>query len=186
MKLSFPKLLLLAALFPLSAAASDLSYNHAEAGVALYPGSDNEQDFVGFDSRLSLELTPAVFVYGGLKFLTDEVDYTALHAGVGFRHRLETRTSIWGGVGLDYQELDFPNRAGTFDDTGLALRGGLRHQVNEALELGGSARVITGDLDYVGYAFTGRLALSRDLSLLGELDVFDGELGLIAGLSLSF
>lgn len=186
MKQSIQRLALVIALCPAAALASDLSYNYVEGGVALYPGADNDQDFAGFDSRLSAELTPEVFVFGGLKFLGDDIDYTAIHAGAGVQHGLNPQTSIWGGVTMEYQDFDFPSPAGGVDDTGLGLRGGLRHQVNQELEVGGSARVITGDLDYVGFAFTSRYALSRELSFLGELDVFDGDLGIIAGVSLAF
>ncbi|TVP60682.1 MAG: hypothetical protein EA349_01015 [Halomonadaceae bacterium] len=186
MKHSIQRLALIVALCPAAAMASDLSYNYVEGGIALYPSADRSQDYVGFDSRLSAELTPEVFVFGGLKYLTDDVDYTAIHAGVGFQHGLNRQTSLWGGVTMEYQDFDFPGNLGSVDDTSIGLRGGLRHQLNQDFEIGGSARVITGDLDYVGFAFTTRYALSRDLSFLGELDVFDGDLGIIAGVSLAF
>jgi len=109
------------------------------------------------------------------------VDYTAIHLGGGYKHSLQRNTDIWGGVTMEYQDFD-PGG----DDTSLGLRGGIRHQVDAVLELAGSARVITGDADYVGFAGTVRYALSRDLSFLGELDVQDGDLGLIGGVSLQF
>lgn len=189
MKHHIQRLALIAALCPAAALANDISYNYVEGGVALYSSATRaNQDFVGFDTRLAVEMTPEVFVFGGLKYLTDDFDYTAIHFGGGYQHSLNPQTSVWGGVTLEYQDFDVPSAfgGGSFDDTALGLRGGLRHQLNQDLEIGGSARIITGDLDYVGFAFTSRYALNQDLSFLGELDVFDGDLGIIAGVSLAF
>lgn len=187
MKTGLQGWLLAAALLPAAASAESLSYNFIEGGLALYPSYES-QTFLGIDTRGSIAINEQVFAFGGLKYLTDDIDVTALHVGGGFRHGLDARTDLWGGVTIEYQEFDFSscNFCGSVDDTALGLRGGLRHQVDEKLEVGGSARIITGDLDYVGLTGTGRYAIERNLKLFGEVDLYDGELGLIGGVTLDF
>ncbi|WP_139229912.1 hypothetical protein [Marinobacter daqiaonensis] len=163
--------------------AESLSYSYLEGGVALYPDFESE-DFIGLDTRGSLALNENVFVFGGLKYLTDDVDLTALHVGGGYRHGLDARTDLWGGVTLEYQELDW--NSAEVDDTGLGIRGGLRHQLTNELEVGVGGRVITGDLDYVGFTGTARYAIERDFKVFAELDVYDGEPGIIGGVTFEF
>ncbi|SFR56048.1 hypothetical protein SAMN05216203_1380 [Marinobacter daqiaonensis] len=172
-----------AMLLPVAAMAESLSYSYLEGGVALYPDFESE-DFIGLDTRGSLALNENVFVFGGLKYLTDDVDLTALHVGGGYRHGLDARTDLWGGVTLEYQELDW--NSAEVDDTGLGIRGGLRHQLTNELEVGVGGRVITGDLDYVGFTGTARYAIERDFKVFAELDVYDGEPGIIGGVTFEF
>jgi hypothetical protein len=183
MKKSFQGCLLAAALLPFTASAEGLSYNYVEGGLALYPSYES-QTFIGFDTRGSLAINDQVFAFGGLKYLTDDIDLTALHVGAGVRHGVDAKTDLWGGVTIEYQEAEFG--AASVDDTALGLRGGLRHQVDEKLEVGASARLITGDLDYIGLTGTGRFAIQQNLKLFGEVDLYDGELGLIGGITLDF
>ena len=84
-----------ALILPAASMAETLSYNYLEGGLAFYPDFES-QDFLGLDTRGSLALHENVFVFGGLKFLTDDVDLTALHAGGGYRHGLDPSTDIWG------------------------------------------------------------------------------------------
>jgi hypothetical protein len=180
--------LFIAALLPTAVSAESLSYNFIEGGLALYPSFESET-FIGVDTRGSLAINENVFAFGGLKYLTDDVDLTALHVGGGYRHGVDARTDLWGGVTIEYQEVDFPGACSfcdSVDDTALGLRGGIRHQLDEKLEVGAGARIITGDLDYVGLTGTGRYAIERNLKLFGEIDLYDGELGLIGGLTVEF
>lgn len=188
MKKGLQGLIVATALLPAAIAAESLSYNYVEGGLALYPGFES-QDFIGVDGRASLAINENIFAFGGLKFLTDDVDLTALHIGGGYRHGLDAKTDVWGGVTIEYQEVDFSSACsfcGSVDDTALGLRGGLRHQLNDQLEIGASARIVTGDLDYVGLTGTGRYAIQENLKLFGEVDLYDGELGLLGGITLEF
>ena len=176
-----------AALLPAAASAENLSYSFVEGGLALYPDFDS-QSFIGLDARGSVDIKNNIFAFGGLKYLTDDVDLTALHIGGGYRHSLDISTDLWGGVTIEHQDLDIDSCrfCDSVDDTALGLRGGLRHQVDEKLEVGGGARIITGDLDYIGLTGTARYAVQRDFKLFGEVDLYDGELGLIGGVTLEF
>lgn len=184
MKKGFQGLIAAAVLLPSAAMAESLSYDYLEAGLALYPSADNDQTLIGLDTRGSAAITQNVFIFGGLKYLTDDVDVTALHVGGAYRHGLDAKTDLWGGVTIEYQDYDFPR--GSFDDTALGLRGGLRHQLTNELEIGGGLRVITGDLDYVGVTGTARYAIERNFKLFAEVDVYDGDLGLLGGVTFEF
>lgn len=184
MKNGFRALAACSLLLPAAAMAETLSYNYLEGGLALYPDFESE-DLIGLDTRGSVLLHQNIFAFGGLKFLTDDVDLTAFHAGGGYRHGLDAKTDIWGGVTVEYQEYEW-DRGGDVDDTGLGFRAGIRHQLTNDLELGIGGRAITGDLDYVGFTGTARYAIQPDMKLFAELDVYDGEPGILGGVSFEF
>lgn len=173
-----------ALLLPAAAMAENLSYNYLEGGLAFYPDFDS-QDYIGLDTRGSVALHENIFAFGGLKFLNDDVDLTAMHVGGGARHGLDARTDIWGGLTMEYQEFD-RDRGGDVDDTGLGFRAGLRHQLTNDLEVGAGGRVVTGDLDYIGFTGTARYAIEPDFKLFAELDVYDGEPGILGGATFEF
>ncbi len=173
-----------ALLLPAAAMAETLSYNYLEGGLAFYPDFDS-QDFIGLDTRGSVAVHENIFAFGGFRFLTDDVDLTTLHVGGGARHGLDARPDIWGGITLEYQEFDW-DRGGNVDDTGLGFLAGLRHQLNNELELGVSGRLVTGDLDYIGFTGTARYAIEPDFKLFAELDVYDSEPGVLGGVTFEF
>lgn len=176
------------------------SYSFAEAGLALYPNFESET-LLGAQVRGSQALDTEWFMFGGLKALTGDIDVTTFHGGGGYRHSLDHRTDVWGGLALEYQEIEVercesvPQPGGNIarvcsdaatDDTAPGLRGGIRRQVHRDLEIGASARYVTGDLDYLGVTGTARYRWQRDVSVLAEADYYDGNFGVIGGLSLHF
>lgn len=183
MKKTLTSLLAAGLMAPAFAAAQNLNYNYVDAGLAFYPDFEDET-FFGLDATGSFAITPDVFVFGGMKYLTDDVDLIAFHIGPGYRFALDARTDIYGGLTLEYQEVDYDN--GSEDDTALGVRGGLRHRLTQELELGGQIRAVTGDFDYVGFSAYAQYFVRRDLGLIGELDVYDGNLGLIGKVRFAF
>ncbi|MFK7159599.1 outer membrane beta-barrel protein [Marinospirillum sp. MEB164] len=173
------------------ATAQALDYNRVEAGLAMYPGISGHTP-IGIDLRGSFELdefgAENFFAFGGLQYLTDKLDYTLFHVGGGYQHAVNQQTSLWGGVTIEYTKVEYSNWWGKWDasDTSLGLRGGVRHQIQPDLELGGSLRLITGDLDYVGITGSVRYDLQPQFYLLGEIDLFDGDLGFIGGIGMHF
>lgn len=169
---------------------ADLNYNYVEGGLGIW--SPSGQTFIGPDLRASFAATEDIFIYGGFRFLTDDIDYTNFHVGAGYRFALNGKTDIWGGANIEYQELEycwsdwFGSGCSSFDDTSLALRGGARHQLNDELEVGGSLRLVTGDFDYLGLNGHARYKLADNLDFKGELDIQDGDLGLFAGVTYYF
>ncbi|SFC38815.1 hypothetical protein SAMN05660443_2469 [Marinospirillum celere] len=166
------------------------SYNYVEGGLALYPGAtDADQTFIGPTGRGAMELEELtgidnLFAYGGLTYLTDDFDYTNFHAGIGYAHFLDAQTSVWGGGNIEYQKLSFSGFSSS--DTSIALRGGIRHQLNQDLEVGGGLRLVTGDWDYLGLSGTARYQLQDNLYALAEVDIWDGDVGVIGGVGMTF
>lgn len=183
-KLNVKKKLLslaVASLFVAGTAQADLNYNYVEGGLGIW--SPSGQTFIGPDLRASFAATEDIFIYGGFRFLTDDIDYTNFHVGAGYRFGINDKTDIWGGANIEYQKF---SNGGSISDTGIALRGGIRHQLNNELELGGSLRLVTGDFDYLGLNGHARYKLADNLDFKGELDIQDGDLGLFAGVTYYF
>lgn len=188
-------LVLASALFA-GGASAELSYTYVEGGLGIL--SPSGQTYIGPDLRASYLINENVFAFGGFRFLTDDFDYTNFHVGAAYRQAIDARTDWWAGASIDYQEIDggtqcFPNGFGgtqcfsnSFDDTAPAIRGGIRHQLDDDIELGVSARLVTGDADYFGLNGQARFRLQDNLSLTGEVDLQDGDFGLFGGVTLFF
>lgn len=189
---------LLPLLTAMQAVAQGPAYSMVEGGLTLYPNFESER-VIGADLRVSKALNTKYFAFGGFKALAGDVEVMALHGGGGYRHSLDHRTDLWGGVTAEFQEIEV-ERCVTVtvgstsqdcsdvstDDVAPGLRGGVRRQVHRDLEVGGSARLVTGDLDYLGLTATGRYRWQRNLSLLVEADLYDGNFGVVGGLSARF
>ncbi|XOZ35101.1 hypothetical protein ACMDCT_07665 [Halomonadaceae bacterium KBTZ08] len=172
------------------------SFSFAEAGAALYPNFESES-LLGAHARGSQMLSTEWFMFGGLKVLTGDIDVTSAHGGGGYRYALDHRTDVWGGLTLAYQDIELErcvtnplqgNRCSSVstDDTAPGLRTGLRRQLHRDLEIGASARYVTGDMDYLGVTGTARYHWQRNVSVVAEADFYDGNFGVIGGLSLHF
>ena len=159
-----------------------------EGGLVLYPSAGSiarSQDFIGPEVRGRVAVADDWFAYGGMQYLTDDVDFMTMHGGGAYRfpQLAQPDLEIWAGAGLEYARF---SNGGSHSDVGLGLRGGARYAVDERIELAGDIRVVTGDFDYVGLAGQMNYALSSDLDVYGRLDIFDGELGLGGGVRLNF
>ncbi|MFO7787119.1 MAG: hypothetical protein R6W87_05000 [Halospina sp.] len=190
----------LLALLAMPVWAQGPSFSYAEASLALYPNFESEP-LLGAQARGSQTLTTEWFMFGGLKVLTGDIDVTAAHGGGGYRYSVDHRTDVWGGLTAEYQEIERDRcndelRPGqgfvtlcssvSQDDTAPGLRAGIRRQLHRDLAIGVSARYITGDLDYLGFTGTARYRWQRNVSVLAEADYYDGNFGVIGGLSLHF
>jgi len=194
-KKAFFLLALAGMLSPAAVSANSISYNYVDGGLAFYP-SFNGQDFFGIDATGSVAVTPDVFVFGGLKHLTDDLDLTAIHLGGAYRVEVAPDVDVYGGLTLEYQKVEATFRfldgdglrrvTASFSDTALGLRGGIRARINEEVEIGGQVRLVTGDLDYFGISGYAQYFLSPNLGLVGEVDSYDGELGLIGRVRYNF
>ncbi|MDV2080776.1 outer membrane beta-barrel protein [Marinobacter xestospongiae] len=179
----------LASVLASTAAHAELGYTYAEGGLAMLD-TDTDDTLFGVDGRGSYQINRNIFAYGGLRFLSDDLDYTNWYLGGAYRHALDARTDVWGGANLEYQEVEADNCRGfsgcSKDDVSPAIRGGIRHQLDDRIEVGASARYVSGDLDYFGLTGQGRYKIQRNLSATAELDIQDGELGLFGGVTLFF
>lgn len=173
-------------------ASADLNYTYIEGGAAILSG-DASQTYIGFDTRGSYLINDNIFAYGGFRMLSDDLDYTNWYLGAGYRHALDAKTDVWVGGNLEYQELEnkvcnrfFGCASASVDDTAPAARGGIRHQLNEKIEVGASARYVLGDADYIGLNGQGRYSIQENLSITGEVDLQDGNFGLFGGVTYFF
>lgn len=187
---------LLVVVLPVTGVAQGPSYSYAEAGLALYPNFESEP-VMGADFRAGKALSSEYFAFGGFKALAGDVEVNALHGGLGYRHPMDHRTDVWGGVTMEYQEIEVENcftdplegrvcSDVSTDDAAPGLRGGIRRQVHRDFQVGASARLITGDMDYLGLTATGRYRWQQDIHILAEADFYDGNFGLVGGLSVPF
>lgn len=170
--------------------ASALNYNYVQGGLAYYPSFDTgpgvDQDFFGGDVQLSFTMTPNLFLLGGVQYLTDDVDLTAAHLGPAYRMPLQRGTDLYGAVTAEYQ--DFDANGASDDDTSVGVRVGMRQQMTPTFELNGQLRYIAGsdDFDYFGVRVGSVFDITEQMAFTGDLDLYDGEVGLIAGLRLNF
>ena len=183
------------------ASAQSLVTTYVEGNLAIYPGVSGETP-LGIDLRGAIELNEMtgvdnLFAFAGYRYLTDKTDYSNLYFGAGYNHSVDSQTRIWGGANLEYQKVEYDetycfhpgvcsSRSGSFNDTSIALRGGLRHQHSHELEFGGELRLVTGDFDYLGIKGFTRFFFEEDLYAIGEVDIQDGDLGLVIGLGKVF
>lgn len=187
----FKTLFLAAAMLPTLASADALNYKYAEGGLDILNAG---QDFMGVQARGAFSITDNVFAIAGVRSLSDITAYSHVWFGAGYNQAINQQTSAWVGGSLDVQQVEyryryrFTNRTYTEDvkETAPAVRGGVRYQLTPQLELAGSARFVTGDFDH--YAFTGttRFAVTNQFHLLGEIEVYEGDPGLLLGGSFMF
>ncbi|MBK1734362.1 hypothetical protein CKO15_03490 [Halorhodospira abdelmalekii] len=180
-----------------------LSYSYVDGGLAFYPSVDR-QDLVGVNVTGSYAITPDIFAFGGFTYLTDDFDYTAAYGGGAYRFEVMPDFDVYGGLSLEYQKVEGEDRwrvGGSYewvdgewrmrggetrrvtwseDDISLGIRGGARYLINDAFEVGGQARIVTGDWDYFGFNAYGQYHMTSNLGVVGELDIWDGDLGIIA------
>ena len=180
-----------------SVLADAVHHNRLETAVASYPNFEDE-------FTLGVVLRGAALVHqdwlalGGITALEGDNSLVAAHAGGAWRHVLDASTDLWAGATLEYQDFEgevcgFTDlnqgntcRTESVDDVAPGLRAGIRHQFHRDLEGEVGARYVTGDLDYLGFTATGRYRWLGDMDILAEVDFYDGNFGLIGGVSLRF
>jgi len=124
-------------------AISSFRYDYGEAGLAI-------GDLDGLRLGGSMALEGPWIALGRLEYLTDdegnsEVDLLLLSGGVGYVHPVEPNLDFVGSVEVEVgsAEIDTPGGSADDDDVGLNLRGGVRFQATEELELAGGLSVRT-------------------------------------------
>ncbi len=176
-------------------APEGINYNYLEGNLALYPSygaGPGSQDYVGVRVRGAALVAPEVFLFGQLRYLTDDIDFTQAHFGAAYRYKILEDTDLYAGPAIEYMDLDLPGQfgGGSIDEVGFSVRGGIRHRLNEDFEFAGEIRHVFfgGDIDdnWIGITGTVQYFLTQELGLIGEVDIEDGELGLLGGLRYNF
>ncbi|MDR2878009.1 MAG: porin family protein [Chromatiales bacterium] len=174
--------------------SQDLNYNFAQGGIAFYPGFKG-QDLLGIDAKGSVAINNSLFAFGGLKYLSDNVDLTAADIGAGYHYPVMRGTDVYGGVSLEYQKresrlvdpISLDTKITVSDsNTNVGVRAGVRHHLSDTVEVGGEARYVFGKLDYFGLTGSAQYFLTDQVGLVGEIDLYDGELGVIGSARYNF
>ena len=94
-------------------------------------------DFAFLEAGIQLAKQDITATAGGGVFSGD-LDTTVLYVGIGAHHPIQERVDVYGVIGLAKaeQDLSIGGLSASADDSGLALRFGLRAMATETLELG--------------------------------------------------
>jgi Ax21 family sulfation-dependent quorum factor len=184
MKRSLIALVLLAVL-PVAASASDLSYNYVEGGYTRINGIEPKVDGAAING--SIALGSRFHVFGGYEALdfpgssvsigngttinTFDVDVDSWNLGFGYNHSLSNSTDLIARVGYRDSEIDNPFGADGFGFKTYSTEVGVRSQLAPSFEgyvyAGYERPEGTGDGDYYGriggqYNFNPRWGLVAD------------------------
>ncbi len=182
---------------PSAAMAQGYNYNYVDAALAIYPDyrvhpAFRGEDFIGLRVGGGFQITEEIFGFANGRYLTDDVDFLRVSLGGGYRLTMiplpdEINLDIYAGGALEMSRFagDVPS-----DTTaGASIRGGVRWHALDNVEVGGELRIVRLN-DYVGnhVGLTGRVlyGLANNIHLLGELDIEDGEPGIVFGARFSF
>jgi hypothetical protein len=164
-------------LLPLSANAEGISYSYAELNYIADQEFDisgaGSDDGDGFNFNASFAIDDTFFVNGGYSDTSlDDTnsDITSFNVGVGGRSPLSSTVDAFGVVSYENVEVDVGG-AGSVDDDGFGIAGGLRGLVATNFELNGQVKYTDiGDADGWGfkvgalYGFAPNWAAGADFS----------------------
>lgn len=113
------------------AQAANFNYNYGQLGY-------ETGDFAGLTLTGSFPVDEQIFVIARYSALTNDlagvdVDYTDISVGAGFHMPINAKTDAVYTISFDSAEVDVP----AYDDTGILLTAGIRHQLNAKVELAG-------------------------------------------------
>src|SRR5690606_4039558 len=117
------KLVLAVAILPSLASAEALNYKYVEGGLDVLFADEGsaEQTFIGPQVRGAFSITENFFALGGLRVLSDDLDYTNYWFGGAYNQAINLQTSFWVGGSIEFQEWGYNNRRfNDFDDTSPA------------------------------------------------------------------
>lgn len=180
--------------------SSELSYHYVEGGLAFFPGyglwDEIEEDMIGLHFRGVNAFTDELFLRGGLRYLTDNLDFTWLDIGLGYRFMYSGNWEFYAGGGIDYidvsgnveimgMQLDVSG-----DDIGVRFFSGTRYMVDETWELGSELSWGTVEPPHAAnfYRITGNViyAMTEQVGILGEIGIENGSPGFLGGARWAF
>ena len=158
---------------------SSFRYDYADAALLL-------GDFDGVRGDGSMHIQGPWIAVGRLDWMTEDegstdVDLFLLSGGVGYVHTLEEKLDLIGSAEIEYghAEFDSPGGSGDDDDFGLRIRGGVRFQATNELELAGGLSLSTIFDEDVGLDGQALYAFNENLSGFVGLDIRDDTVGVI-------
>lgn len=170
-------ILLIASLAPSSSFAGDFDYNYFD--LCFVSADVDGADGLGVEAEGSYKVHEKAFVklrYTYAEGSDDDVWYNELIIGGGTMFQIEEKLDFVAEGGIMFGWIEFNNFDD--DDTGFALRGMLRYQAQDQLELFGGMIIasIWDDTDFgieIGAAFkaTDKLGVKAGYRTVGDVDV---------------
>ena len=160
------------------ATAQGFSYRYGQVTYDLpdFDGADGD----GFGFAGSFEVTPDIFVQGALRFwdLDAGPDVDGWEIGIGYHRALNAKTDLYGTFSIGSYDVSILGFTISDSDT-WALRGGVRHRLQNNMEVGGTVGFVNYDpgdteleLGVNGqYFFNSNLAGYAALSFSDPLDL---------------
>ncbi|MBI2383143.1 MAG: outer membrane beta-barrel protein [Gammaproteobacteria bacterium] len=185
---------------PLHAAqAAGLSYDYLDLSYIRIEPDEFDVDVDGFGAEVSAALSDRCFLLGhfsrvesedfSLGGLSGSIGAQTLAAALGAHHALGGSADVVGMAGIVYQEADGNGDFAALedDDTGYALRLGVRGQPTGALELQGFATYLDiFDDSETSIAGRALLHLGPRFALFGEYATSDDADTLAGGVRVNF
>lgn len=160
----------LVALAP-AAAMADMSYNRIEVSWVDSDYDDTDVDGDGIELAASYLINDQIFVQG--RWLEEDLDFdidgSFFEIGAGLRKAIQDDLDFVGT--LSYVDIEI----GSGDDDGLALAGGVRAQLSDAVQAEAMVRYVNYDeLDSdTGIVLTGRYYFNDSMAVSLGLDFGD-------------
>lgn len=163
-----------------TANAAGFGYSYLELGFGETDSAgENDGDALFFGGAAQIQRGLSVLGSYYTLDLDDGFDGEIFTGGLQFNTPIGARTDFVGSVQLIYAEVEWDRAVrvgryyidydkGSVDDTGLLLRGGVRHSVQQNLQLEGDVTYNTNDLwedDEVGIRGAVRFYADRQLSV---------------------
>lgn len=149
---------------------SNLSYTYGQFGYADttfdFPGDPGAN---GFALEGSYEFTDMFFGVISYSDLSGDADFSTLQFGAGAAIALAPTTD--GYASLSIVDVDF----GGGSDDGIALEFGVRHMMNEQVELFGNLQYVDLTESETGFEFGGRYWFQKNLGASFSYETFDGD-----------
>lgn len=162
-----------ALVLPAAAAAvepSTLSYTYGQFGYADttfdFPGDPGAD---GFALEGSYQFTDMFFGVASYSDLSGDADFSTLAIGAGAAIGLAPSTD--GYATLSFVDVDF----GLGSDDGLALEFGVRHMLNEQVELFGNLQYVDIAESETGFEIGGRYWFQKNFGASLSYETFDGD-----------
>ncbi len=165
-----------------AAQAEEFNYNYVEGNYQDMDQNGVDSDAWGisgsFDIAPNLNLITA---YSIGEIVTpdnvDDITVDTIEVGLGYHAPLNAKTDMTANLKAVYQDMD--NAVG--DDTGYAVGFGIRHQVNDTVEIGANISYQDiYDADDTTYELNSRFAVNKDVSLGLAVSTSENELDTVS------
>jgi Ax21 family sulfation-dependent quorum factor len=165
---------------PISAVASELSYNYVEVNyLRVDPDGFDSED--GFGLRGSAAINPNFHVFGGYESIDfSGFDIDRYRLGLGYNTPINDTVDFIGRVAWERVDI------GSFDDDGFSAELGVRAALGPNFEGGAALRYVDFDDSTTSIVINGQYKFSQAWGVNAEVDFSDDGNTFLIGPRLSF